>query len=411
MSVKPKFHNVLRPWPYVASIAIFAAYCVWISGPYLHSVIVRDAAVTSWSNVTTAPISGTIEFKALRLNEPVGDEGVIATIHNEHMSTEAVDNAALKVELVGARVIETRQLLDQIKQFEEERRETKAQYASLFRAQLDTDIAHSQSNIALNEDRLNTIRSISQHTAQLAAKGAGTVRTADEVLLRVAEVELDLEEFRAELHRARIRRSAADQGIFMDADGQDPDWALDVRVRFKIAKMQARFQLRNAEAELKSAELELAKVKADWNRQSAAPVAAPPGRILWRRAAASGMTVRAGDPVAEWVDCDQLLVDMPVSDAEASLIVPGEPATVVLEGSSEAINGEVILVRGAASTLGRAELAALAKGRQPEQAQVLIRLAATATDFESCPVGRAAYVDFPGIGIVDVVLARLRLRS
>ncbi len=29
--------------------------------------------------------------------------------------------------------------------------------------------------------------------------------------------------------------------------------------------------------------------------------------------------------------------------------------------------------------------------------------------FEVCPVGRAAYVDFPNIGLIDIVRARLRL--
>jgi hypothetical protein len=69
----------------------------------------------------------------------------------------------------------------------------------------------------------------------------------------------------------------------------------------------------------------------------------------------------------------------------------------------------VLLARGSASTLGRADLAALAKGRHEGVAQVLLELPHDPEEFQSCPVGRAAYVDFPGIGLIDVIQARLRL--
>jgi len=40
---------------------------------------------------------------------------------------------------------------------------------------------------------------------------------------------------------------------------------------------------------------------------------------------------------------------------------------------------------------------------------VLVKLEPSAADIEACPLGAAAYVDFPAIGILDVLRARLRL--
>lgn len=37
-----------RLWIYGLTIAAFLAYVPWIAGPYLRSIVVRDAAVTSW---------------------------------------------------------------------------------------------------------------------------------------------------------------------------------------------------------------------------------------------------------------------------------------------------------------------------------------------------------------------------
>jgi len=119
--------------------------------------------------------------------------------------------------------------------------------------------------------------------------------------------------------------------------------------------------------------------------------------------------VLPGTPVARWVDCQALLVDVPVSDIEVSLIVPGQRASVVLEGEGRSREGTVLLTRGSAATLDDGELAATAKGRDPGTAQVLLTLPHEPREFESCPVGRAAFVDFPGVGLVDIVLARLRL--
>jgi hypothetical protein len=71
--------------------------------------------------------------------------------------------------------------------------------------------------------------------------------------------------------------------------------------------------------------------------------------------------------------------------------------------------GTVILTRGAAATVGRADLAAIAKGREAGVGQALIKLDAFPADIAACPIGQAAYVDFPDIGVIDVLRARLRL--
>ena len=111
----------------------------------------------------------------------------------------------------------------------------------------------------------------------------------------------------------------------------------------------------------------------------------------------------------EWIDCRALLVDVPVSDAELPLIGPGAPAEVVLEGEPRTRAAVVLLARGSSATLGRADLAAIAKGRTDGVAQVLLRLDADPSEFERCPVGRAAYVEFPNVGLIDILRARLRL--
>jgi multidrug resistance efflux pump len=168
-------------------------------------------------------------------------------------------------------------------------------------------------------------------------------------------------------------------------------------------------ELANAKVEAENAEKILASVKSVYEAAKLQPVKAPPDAYVWSLIAGPGDFVRAGAPVATWVDCGFMLVDVPVSDVELALLDTDAPARVIIEGDHQVRLGKVYLTRGAAATVGADDLAALAKGRHPGVGQVLVKLEPSAADVEACPIGAAAYVDFPAIGILDVLRARLRL--
>jgi hypothetical protein len=398
-----------RLWPYAVAVVLFVGYCIWIAGPYLRSIIVRDAAITTWSNTVTAPIEGTVTLAPVTFGGRTGDDGLIATVTNLHISREAVDAAALQVAEATARRDDAQNFLREVESLEDDRRATKAHYAEIFRGQLDVRIAALKSEIAILKRRLSVMKEIAGRKDKLAATGAGTLNAADEVLLRVTQIEVDIDSVDAELKYAQLRRAAADNGIFIEASGDDPNWVLQTRLELKLEKKKARLDLKLADIALSKATSELERAKADFQRRSSARVTAPPHMLLWSRQVVTGMSVAAGTPLAEWIDCNELLVDMPVSDVEASLISAGDPADIVLEGERVTRKAQVLLVRGSASILGRSELVATAKGRRAGVAQVILKLKAAASDFATCPVGHAAYVDFPGVGLWEVIKARLRL--
>ncbi len=177
----------------------------------------------------------------------------------------------------------------------------------------------------------------------------------------------------------------------------------------KLQKKEARLELRKAQSELEAAVSALKAAEEDFRRLSRGLVAVPPRSIVWSRRVAPGATVRAGDPVAEWLDCSVLLIDVPLADIEMPLVTIGMEADVILDGETAVRKGSVLLTRGSASTLDRKDLVAIAKGRDENVAQVVIDISHERENFETCPVGRAAFVDFPDIGLLDIVSAWLRL--
>lgn len=396
-------------WVYIGGVLVFFAYSLWMMGPYLRSVIVRDAAVTSRSNLATAPIDGEVEFKELGVDRVVGPDGIILLVRNARVSRQPLIEAETRVDLARARVEELQELLDEIMLLDDGRADLKAGYASTFRAQLDAEITSLERQIGVTSKRLDVIRRIAERSDELARRGTGSETTADEARMRVSDLELEIAELHAALDYARVRRQAADRSVFITAAGEDPEWVRGSRMELKLEKQQTRLELRQAQAELELATAALKETAAEFQRLSEGAVSAPPGSVVWSERVAPGATVRAGTPIAEWLDCSDLMVDVPVSDAEVSLLKPGMDADVLLEGESVTRKARVLLTRGSASTLGRGDLAALAKGRHEGVAQVLLELPQNTGDFPSCPVGRAAYVDFPDIGLIDVIQARLRL--
>ena len=381
----------------------------WKAAPYVHSVLVRDAAVTTWSNVATAPIDGTIQFAGLSPNAPVGPNGIVATVRNDHLTRRDYDEARIQVDFAKSQVKELEDFLDEMKSLDTERGDAKSQYADEFRNQLDTKITNLESEIATANNQLRLLRKIASRKEQLADRGTISENDADEARLRVSDHEVEVTQLRSQLRNARVQRKAAENGVFITGSGADPDWVFDFRMDLKLQKKQARLELRKAQSELEVAVSAFKAAEEDFRRLSSGPVAVPPGSIIWSRRVAPGATVRAGEPVVEWLNCTVILVDVPIPDIEIPLITVGMEANVIFDGESTVRKGGVLLTRGSASTLDRNDLVAIAKGPDEDDAQVVIDISHERENFESCPVGRSVFVDFPDIGLLDIVIAWLRL--
>ncbi|MFT5372644.1 MAG: multidrug resistance efflux pump [Lysobacterales bacterium] len=396
---------------YLYGIIGFLIYFTWIMGPYIRSVIVRDAAVTSWSRLAIAPIDGVITSELPMVNSIVGEGGFLFTIQNEFLFAEnaAVREATLRLDLAEIRVHELKLQIEELSALEKTRTQMKSAYARVFEAELDSEIENLAHSIEIVSNRIVILQRLVDRQEQLADKKALSQSTLDETRLRISDLLQEQADFSAQLEFAILRRDSARQGVYVTSEGNDPDWVRKSQLALQIETYNSRHHLREAEIELIDARALLESEQAVLDRLAKADVKASAGSYIERVETVSGATVRAGETVIEWVECDLLLVDVPVSDAEVALLKPGMEAKVVLEGESHNRTGKVLLTRGSSAVIGRESLAAVAKGRSSGEAQVLVDLDDASTQAETCPVGRAAFVEFPGVGVLSVILARLRL--
>ncbi|MCW5733314.1 MAG: hypothetical protein KIS73_04285 [Enhydrobacter sp.] len=237
---------------------------------------------------------------------------------------------------------------------------------------------------------------------------------SDGTIMEIVNDRLDdapLREAERVLERVQARVAAASQRLealrLADRDRRElmqrtalPDRARDL----KSENGKAAMELGTARAAEREALQALGAQRQAYRSAQKVAVTAPPGATIYSIVPA-GAAVEAGDPIARWLDCDELLVDAPVFDPWLRLLSVGGRGQVMLEAESFWRYAEIVALRRAAEVVGARELAVIAKGRDRGLGQVLLRLAATSADFDRCPVGRAVYVRLPDLDL----LARLGL--
>lgn len=396
---------------YVVAILLFVGYALWMLGPYLRSVVVRDAAVTTWSRQAVAPIAGRLVGDLPPVGAIVGADGVVASIENALLLAEEriVENYRDAMIHAEGAIEEADEYIAELEAMDAHRVKVRARQAAMFHNQIETRITTITREIAVTQERIAVLERVMERQQTLLGRGAGAQASLDEALLRLAQARSRDAELSAELAFAKLRSHAAEDGVYLTAEGDTPSWVYYSALELDLERRRARHARHTAERDRKVAQRDLQNASRVLAALAQADVTAPPGAVVQSVVAAPGQTVREGDPVLEWIDCSAPLIDVPVSDAELPLIRPGAPAQVILEGESVVRDGAVAMTRGASATLDRADLASVAKGRTPGLAQVLVRFDVPPAPEEGCLVGRAAYVEFPGVGLIDVVRARLRL--
>lgn len=392
----------------LVALVVLLVYLGWMAAPYLRSVVARDAAVTSWITVAHSPIAGRITEPLLAGNRVAAD-GHIAIVINDRadpmpLARAEVDRARAAAERDG--------LVAEVAALEAlfaDRQQATDVFRDTFRRNLVDEIDALRASISSIESALQHERSEAERQERMMQGGASSQTEADLARVRAIDREDQLNGTRAALSRAERRLAALDGGAFLlfdESDAGDAQRALDETA---IALAAARTELAAAEASLRMLDDAVAMARQQFELARVAVVSAPAGAIVWSQIAGPNTEISAGAPIATWVDCSLLLVDVPISDLEASLLVPGAPAELAIEGQTGMRSGEVLFTRGAAATLSHDDLAAVAKGRTPGIGQAIVKIEPVEGDAQNCPIGRAAFVNFPGVGVIDMIAARLRL--
>ncbi len=339
----------------------------------------------------------------------IGADGILATITNPQADRSLLDIAAAEARRAEAEVDSATRLIADLESQREHVVANYSRYREIYTRDLPLDHDGTVERLERIDAELALLRGTADRAKRLSNRGFVAQSDRDEASLRVASSESLRADQAARLERILLRREAAKDRVYPMDDGSEPIWAGGDREAVERALSHARVKLAAAEAHLESAWSDSHAVDSIYRQVRQSNALVPPGSMVRSVLVGEGAALEIGDPIADWIDCGELLVDVPMTDAELALLQPGLTADVVMEGESELRAGTVVPTRGSAAVLDRTDLAAVSKARG-DDGQVILKIEPDPDDQASCPVGHAAFVDFHDVGLVDVILARLRLR-
>lgn len=372
----------------------------------LYIMLDRDAAVTSWLSIATAPIAGTLESFDARIGQQVGPSGDVTTIINRSVDRSGVIRAEGSERRAEARLVQLRLYQQRVTLLAKEWSERRARYADGFRRDLDIDIQDLERRLALLKERVALADASAQRRRSLRATGTASQADEDVATSTHRELQVSLTQMENALARVRERRRLAGEGVYLQADAKEPEWSWRSLDEINLEVARANRALSDGQEELATARSILADERKNLDSLSTATIRIPPLMTLWSAPVSDGATVRQGEKLFSWIDCKVLLVDVPVTETLAALLQEGMKATVLLDGDSRSHAGTVLLTRGASSRIGSDDLASLSRGHKSWTAQALVEIKDTG-GLPECPIGRRAFVGFPEIRMIQYLRAYL----
>ncbi|MES2693579.1 MAG: HlyD family efflux transporter periplasmic adaptor subunit [Verrucomicrobiota bacterium] len=336
-------------------------------------------------------------------------DGRIARITEIRADRAALETSRGRLAAAVATERETLRRVELLRTILAEREKLLTAHREAFKREVAARVAAETAGADQLSRQLVFERSAAKREADLSLLGNTSTAAAEAAAARVLALERTHAAAAASLEHALARQRAAEAGAYQLDDGNEPDWATHSLYTARLELSRGEEELGRAQALLTAARAEAAAADLIFDRSHDVILTAPPGSIVWSHFSAPHAGVVPGTQILSWVDPKTLLVDVPISDAEASLLHPGDRAFVVVEGETRTRKARVLLVRGSSGTLGTDDLVAIAKGRRPGIAQAILTVEMLPGDLEHPPISIMAFVDFPDVSILSIIRTRLRL--
>ncbi|WP_320171877.1 HlyD family efflux transporter periplasmic adaptor subunit [Maridesulfovibrio sp.] len=350
---------------------------------YMQRFVVRNGIVTAYLYDVKAPIDGTVNDLAVTPGSICPNRP--ALLLGNQRRTGQYENLEHELNaLNGILATHKKQLADYIRKMTRD---------------IDQSLAILKARLTAEEADLKESGQRRSRTLKLVEASVAAQQEADQV---EAEYSGDKSKVRStilEIEQLEQRREMLSQGLFPQemSDGV-------LQVQEQINKLELSIlatKRRMTEAETASNSCAADSVNA---RMSRASIVIPESGVVWDVNVQNGMEVSKGDRLLSYIDRSRLMVEVAVDDATLELIEPGCGVRIRIFGRSDFIEGTVFRVMGSGAVWHDDVFAAAIRERSARDGHVLVEFKDKQL-FNSiekfCCVGRTAYAEFEGIGLVE----------
>ncbi|NDV23780.1 HlyD family secretion protein [Desulfovibrio sp. JC022] len=348
---------------------------------YMQRFVVRNGVVTAYRYEVHAPIDGVVEAMAI-VPGMVSQGGAVLKIGNRRTSGqyETLERELLALE---ERLVVSRRKLDG--------------YMDRLIRDIDQSLAILSARIKGEKAALKEAKHRRDRIAKLVKASVATSEDEDKAESEFLKAEAKVKSTQLEMGQLRHRRGMLAQGMLPN---DLSDGALQVQKRINDLEQNI-LACKRRMSEIENAS---GTDAAQNTRNTRASVSLPETAVVWEVDVQDGTEVSKGDRLLSYIDRSRLMVEVAVDDATLELVSPGQPVKVRLYGRSEFIEGRVSRVMGSGGIWHSNLFAAGIKARSPRDGRVLVliddpQLYGRVEKF--CGVGRTAYAEFEGIGLME----------
>jgi multidrug resistance efflux pump len=365
--------------------------------PALTGYTSLDGTVNARLSIISAPIDGTVTSTPPKIGTPLQAGTELLGIRNDRIARTA--EVQMEAELEAAK--ERRAAIDdQRAQLTALRQELQARRQDY----QDASVRNLTQEIAIRRQRIDSAAAQQQAAeADLTRKQRlGTTGIVAEVAVeqaRAASITAQNEGTiaRAELERLSQQLDAVKRGVFVGEGRNDVPYSQQRIDEVTIQLADLQFRERELKARIAQLETQHDEEHARNRDLSYAVLRMPFEGVIWRNNVVEGSHVIAGNELMQILDCRDLFVDILVAEVDYDEIYPGRSAQIRLLGRSDAIDGQVLAVRGSAAVTEDVILAAKLPQSRGKDARIRVALPQSAlnTDYANfCQVGRSVQVRF-----------------
>jgi multidrug resistance efflux pump len=352
--------------------------------PALTGYTSLDGTVNARISIVSAPIDGTVTSTPPKIGTPLQAGAELLGIRNDRIVRTAEIQMEAELEAAKQRLMATD---DQRAQLTALRQELQARWHEYQQASIQ-NLTHEKRKAAevafTRKQQLGTTGILAEAAVEQARATSITAENEGNIA-------------KAEMERLSQQLDAVKRGVYIGEGRNDVPYSQQRIDEVTIQLAELQFRERELKARITQLETQHDDEHARNRALGYAVLRMPFEGVIWRNNVVEGSHVIAGNELVQILDCRDLFVDILVSEVDYDEIYPGRNAQIRLLGRSDAIDGQVLAVRGSAAVVEDVILAAKLPQSRGKDARIRVALPESAlnTDYANfCQVGRSVQVRF-----------------
>lgn len=387
----------------VAAVTIVLGAAAFVAWPFLFPRSL-EAHVNAPVTVVRAPVAGIYTSGLLRPGDTVREHETLGTIDNDIIDSQFLKEMRTREATL---VTESEAVEREIADLEDARatltgrlESAKSHVASLVNAQ----ITRQEIQIRLAATEIERLTEEVEMKRGLAARDLVPINDFNRLAKELESARLTKDAEEAQLALLKIEAEAIDDDVSELGGG------VILPLKMRLSEYDERLSTLKAREQALSAQLtalaETITPEADRiRRMQQLPISSPIRGRVWRIRARNSEFVNVGDPLAEVIRCDNLIVSAIATERTFNRLEIGRPVTFESAATDRRYDGEIIQLQGPASGTQTSGFAILSREEsEPDEYRMIIGLSGFPEgEGEPCPVGQTGRVYFSNAPAVSSV--------